>query len=150
MAQGEGAQEGDQLVAVLRAFDFLVPEQVIKVPKLSFRRGYVKNVRILPFEHQTAEQLVEVPTVVSFSSLERTAEQSIDIPGTGRRRGGGGGLQGLLPGHSSAASVGEQIADIPVPHGLPDFPPGQGSGASSQVLALRMGLLMVFFALFPQ
>ena len=28
-----GAQEGDQLVAVLKAFDFLVPEQVIKVPK---------------------------------------------------------------------------------------------------------------------
>ena len=29
---GMGAQEGDQLVAVLKAFDFPVPEQVIKVP----------------------------------------------------------------------------------------------------------------------
>ena len=60
--------------------DFQVPEQVIKVPKLSFRRCYVKNLCILPIEHQTAEQLVEVPTVVSFSSLQRTAEQGIDIP----------------------------------------------------------------------
>ena len=57
-------------------------------------------------EHQTAEQLVEVPTVVSFSSLQWTAEQSIDIPGKGRRLGGGRGLQVLHPGHSSTASVG--------------------------------------------
>ena len=88
-------------------------------------------------ELETAEQLVEVPTVVSFSSLQRTAEQSIDIPGTSRRRGGGGGLQGLHPGHSSSASAGEQIADIPVPRGrgglgvgsLQGFSPGQGATA---------------------
>ena len=55
----------------------------------------------VPMEHQTAEQLVEVPTVVSFSSLQWTAEQSIDIPGTRRRRGGG-------RGHSSTASVGSR------------------------------------------
>ena len=123
--------------AVLKAFDFPVPEQVIEVPKLSFRRVCVKHLRILPIEHQTAERLVEVPTVLSFSSLQRTAGQSIDIPGTGRRRGGGGSQQGLHPGHSSTASVGEQIADTPVPRGrgglgggsLQGFSPGQGSTA---------------------
>ena len=71
---------------MLKAFDFLVPEQVIKVPMLSFRGGCMKNLRILPIEHQTAEQLVEVPTVVSFSSLQRTVEQSIDMSASGRRR----------------------------------------------------------------
>ena len=40
VAQEGGAQEGDQLVAVLKAFDFPVPVQVIRVPKLSFRRGW--------------------------------------------------------------------------------------------------------------
>ena len=80
---------------------------------------------------------MEVPTVVSFSSLQRTAEQSTDIPGTRRRRGGGGGFQGLLPGHSSTASVGERIVDIPVPRGrgglvggsLHGFSPVQNSTA---------------------
>ena len=110
---------GDWLVAVLKAFDFPVPEQVIKAPKKSksSRRCRVPDFRFVPMEHQTGEQLVEMPTVVSFSSLQRTAEQSIDIPGTGRRPGGGGGLQSLHPGHSSTALVGEQIADIPVPRG---------------------------------
>ena len=84
---------------------------------------------------------------------------------------------------SSAASVGEQIADIPVPRGrgrlgggsLQGFSPGQNSTALvsmltfqfrtvvshnftqdrvqellPQVLALWKGLLMVFFALFPE
>ena len=182
-----GAQEGYQLVAVLKAFDFPVPEQVIKVTKKSksSRRCFVPEFRFVPMEHQTAEQLVEVPTVVSFSSLQRTAEQSIDIPGTGRRRGGGGGLQGLHPGHSSTASAGEQIVDIPVPRGrgglgggsLQRFSPGQGATAFGgadhvdirvpsgglkvfaqgrvqelhpQVLALRKGLLMVFFELIQE
>ena len=128
---GGGSEEGDQLVAVLNAFDFPVPEQVVKVPKLSFRRGCMWNLRILPIDHQTAEQLVEVPIVVSFSSLQWTAEQSTDIPGTGRRQ------RRRRSGHSSTASVGEQIADIPVPRGrgglgggsLQGFSPGQGSTA---------------------
>ena len=127
----------DQLVALLKHFDKPVPEQVIKVPKLSFCCGCLTNLRILSTEHQTAEQLVEVPTVVSFSSVQRTAEQSIDIPGTRRRRGGGGGLQDLHPGHSCTASVDEQIKDIPVPHGrgglgggsLQGFSLGQNSTA---------------------
>ena len=43
-------------MAVLKAFDFPVPEQVIKVPKLPFRRGCMKNLRILPIKNQTTEQ----------------------------------------------------------------------------------------------
>ena len=61
-------------MAVLEAFDFPMPEQVDT------------EFRFVPMEHQTAEQLVEVPTVVSFSSLQQTAEQSIDVPGSGRRQ----------------------------------------------------------------
>ena len=60
-------------MAVLKAFDFPVPEQVIKVLKLSFRRGCMKNLRILPIEHQTTEELVEVPTVVLCSRLPSRA-----------------------------------------------------------------------------
>ena len=53
------------------------PEQVIEVPK------------ILPLDvpmraalrvTQLVEQLVEVPTTVSYSSLQRTVEQHVDIP----------------------------------------------------------------------
>ena len=36
---------------------------------------------------QLVEQLVEVPTIVSFSSLQRTMEQHVDIPVPRRRRG---------------------------------------------------------------
>ena len=53
------------------------PEQVIEVPE------------ILPFDvpmraavptPQLAEQLVEVPTIISYSLLQRTVEQHVDIP----------------------------------------------------------------------
>ena len=67
-----------------------------------------------------AEQLVEVPTIVSYSSSQQgTAEQIIDIPvpqgswRSGRWRG----LQGSRPGQSSAARTMEQTVDIPAPHG---------------------------------
>ena len=36
------------------------------------------------------EQLVEVPTIVSFSSLQRIAEQIVDIPVVGGSGTGGG------------------------------------------------------------
>ena len=53
---------------------------------------------------QRAEQLVEVPTVVSLSSLQQqSAEQIIDIPVPGTR-GDRGGLQGFLPDPGVAAS----------------------------------------------
>ena len=54
------------------------------------------------FAEQTAEQLVEVPTIISYSSLQRTVEQNVNIPVPGR----GGqqvGLQGFLPRQRSTA-----------------------------------------------
>ena len=79
---------------------------------------------------QLAEQLVEVPTIVSFSSLQRIMEHNVDIPVPG---GGGrlAGLQGFLPRQSSTAADVEQIVDIPARRGLQDFLPGQSSTASS-------------------
>ena len=102
---------------------FQVPELVIEVPKISL---HVIPLRALVPEPQLAEQLVEVPTIVSFSSLQRIMEQTVDIPVP---QGGGGrvgvrSLQGF-PGQSSTAYCGadfpaataEQNVDIPVPRG---------------------------------
>ena len=73
---------------------------------------------------QLVEQLVEVPTTVSYSSLQRTVEQLVHIPVPG---GGGpsSGLHGFLPRQRSTASpsrkriserIVEQIVD-PVSRG---------------------------------
>ena len=53
---------------------------------------------------QLAEQLVEVPTIVSYSWLQLRMEQNVDIPAPGR---GGriSGLQGFLPEQSSTAQL---------------------------------------------
>ena len=70
----------DTVLEFFRALDQPVDEQVIAVPKI--------------FTDRVSEQLVEVPTVVSFSSfLQRTVEQTVDKAsrGSGRR----GGLQGF-------------------------------------------------------
>ena len=70
------------------------------------------------------EQLVEVPTIVSYSSLHGLVEQNVDIPVPHGRDRVGGGLLGLHPGQSSTAFGGaryfpaataEQIVDTPVP-----------------------------------
>ena len=69
----------EQLVDVLHLFDALIPvaEQVIDVPKIFIERIPPRtSVR----EPQLAEQLVEVPTIVSFSSLQRIMEHNVDIP----------------------------------------------------------------------
>ena len=88
-------------------------EQVIVVPKISLDRIPQRSAVRRP---QKAEQLVEVPTIVSFSSLQQqTAEQIIDIPVPGRGGGGGrGGLQGFSSGQNSTARLVEQNVDIPV------------------------------------
>ena len=67
---------------------------------------------------------MDVPTAVSFSSLQQTAEQIIDIPvPRGRGGSGGGGLQGYRPGQGWRNV--EQLIGILVPDGGPqDFPPG--------------------------
>ena len=56
-------QTVDQLVDVLKLFDNSVPEQVIDVPKIS--QDAIPQRTVL-FEPQLAEQLVEVPTAVTF------------------------------------------------------------------------------------
>ena len=134
---------GEQLVDVLRFFDTLCPvaEQVIDVPKISLEDILARRLCRGP---QLVEQLVEVPTVVSYSSLsQRTVEQHVDIPVPGGR-GRLAGLQGSLPGQSSAAPSVEQIVHNPG-GGLQGLRPRQGSTASSSFHSPAEG----FSALFP-
>ena len=90
----------EQLVDFLAPLDFRVPEQVIEVPKIVCPRRAARTILDVP---QTAEQLVEVPTILSFISLQQqTVEQIVDIPVPGRERRSSG-LQGFLPGQGSTA-----------------------------------------------
>ena len=81
-------------------------------------------------------------TIVSYSLLQRTLEQHVDIPVPG---GGGrhAGLQGFDPEQNSTATLSsaeriserivEQIVDIPVSGGvLQDFRPGQSSPSDAR------------------
>ena len=125
----------DAMDAVRRLLDRPISEQVIEVPK--FIIDDIPTRTLVP-EPQMAEQLVEVPTTVSYSSLQRTVEQHVDIPVPG---GGGpsSGLHGFLPRQCSTASpsrkriserIVEQIVD-PVSRGsLPGSLPGQSSSSS--------------------
>ena len=117
-------QMANQLLEVCRQLDTPIPEQVIDVPKISSSRQSRR--RRVRFAEQTAEQLVEVPTIVSYSSLHGLVEQNVDIPVPHGRDRVGGGLLGLIPGQSSTALGGaryfpaataEQIVDTPVPRG---------------------------------
>ena len=144
----------EQLVDMLSPLDFRVAEQVIDVPKIVCPPRAARTVLRAP---QTVEQLVEVPTPVSYSSLfQRIAQQYVDNPvaggsGTGgglsgslpRQNSGalfpwnrsvdiraGGGLQGFQRGQSSTAFL-EQITVSPNPGGSRNFHLGQGSAASS-------------------
>ena len=65
------------------------PEQVIEVPKIL---SDDVPMRALVRETQLAEQLVEVPTIVSWSLLQLIKKQNVDIPVPG---GGVRGLQGF-------------------------------------------------------
>ena len=123
----------DQLPDIEQFFRVLSPdlEQVIEVPK------------ILPFDvpmraavTQLAEQLVEVPTIISYSSLQRTVEHHVDIPVPGRE-GRASGLQGFLPGQSSTALqkriyelIVEKIVDPVSGGGLHGSLSGHGSSSS--------------------
>ena len=68
-------QLGNQVVEFMQTLDTATLEQVIEVPKLSQDRIPQRSAVRRP---QKAEQLVEVPTVLTFSSLQQTAEQIID------------------------------------------------------------------------
>ena len=111
----------EQLLDVLRFFRALSPdpEQVIEVPTILPEDV---SLRTAVREPQLVEQLVEVPTIVSWSFLQQIMEQNVDIPvfDCGGRITG---LQGFLPGQSSTAlpssqkrtseQIVEQIVNIP-------------------------------------
>ena len=92
---------GNQLVVAFRHFDVHFAVQAVEVPKISTspRRSRRRRFPLV----QTAEQLVEVPAIVSHSSLHGLVEQNVDMPDL-HGRGGGASLQGLRPGQSSVAS----------------------------------------------
>ena len=70
-------QMENQLVEVCWLLDILIPEQAIEVPKISSsRRSRRCRVR---FAEQMAEQLVEVPTIISYSSLHGFVEQNVVV-----------------------------------------------------------------------
>ena len=117
----------DQLVEVCRHLDFHIPEQVIEVPKISASSCRSRRVLVAP---QKAEQLVKVPTIVSYSSLQGIVEQNADIPVPPGRGGRAGRFsQGL----DSTSFGGADLVDIPVPRGggLHGSRPRQVSIASS-------------------
>ena len=133
--QGKLVQMVERSVEVVSFFRnslTVVAEQVIEVPKLALPDGFL--LRTFRLEPQMAEQLVEVPTVLSPALLQhQVAEQIVDNP-VPRGRGARGGLPGCPPGQVSQLNVG-QLVDIPVPGegpdfgDLPGFHPGQGSTA---------------------
>ena len=130
--------EGEQVVEFMRKLDApALDEQVIAVPKISL--DWVSKRCPRP-RTRKADQLVEVPTILSYSSLQQgTLEQIIDIPVPQGRvgRGGHGGLQGVSQRQGSPTFRGAEFVGIPVPPGrgggggLQGFLPGQGSAASS-------------------
>ena len=114
----------EDVLDVTRRMDRPISEQVIEVPKFIIEDVPMRT--SVP-EPQLAEQLVEVPTILSYSSLQRSVEQLVDIPVPG---GGGpsSGLQGFSSGQSSTASpskkriserIVEQIVDPVSRGGLP-------------------------------
>ena len=132
-------QMENQLVDVCRHFDVLISEQAIEVPKISPTPRPPRRRRVR-FAEQTAEQLVEVPTIISYASLRGIVEQNVDIP-VPHGRVGVRSLQGF-PGQSSTAQLAsqersserivEQIVDSRVlGGGLQDVRPVQGPSASS-------------------
>ena len=101
----------DDVTDALRILDRPMAEQVIDVPKISCSPC---PSRCPISEPQSAEQLVEVPTVLSLTRIAlRIAEQIVDIPASGR--GVCDTPRGSLPEQSTAKRTASQIADIPVP-----------------------------------
>ena len=122
-------QTVDYVTDALRMLDRPMAEQVIEVPTISCSPCPSRSPKPEP---QTAEQLVEVPTVLSPTHIAlRIAEQIVDTPvprGRGKRR-----VQGFFPEQSSTATPSverisvrtlEQNVDISCGAGL-------GQGASS-------------------
>ena len=136
----------EQLVDFFKDLDSHVPLQVIEVPKISQDIIPQRSVDLVP---QMAEQLVEVPTLLSVAVLQqRTAEQLASIPAP---RGRHGRLPGSLPGQGSTASAAEQIADIPSSSGdLQGFRPRQRvqQRFQSRTFPLQLHVVEVFVVVF--
>ena len=118
----------DKLEDVLKTVNLYVPVREIEVPKISSLSCPPPR-RILPVL-QSAEQLVEVPTVLSPL---RIAEQIVDIPvplGLGKRR-----VQGFLPRQSSTATPSVERISERIVEQIVDTSPGgglsQGSASSA-------------------
>ena len=95
------ATAGGPVAGILLFFAALspVPKQLIEVPKIL---PDDVPLRTTVRDTQLVEQLVEVLTIISFSSLQRTVEQNVDIP-VPHRAGRIAGLQGFPPEQSSTA-----------------------------------------------
>ena len=153
-------QMGEPLPNIVQFFAAQLPvgaEPVIEVPKIFLDKTPQRLGDALR-QPQMVEQLVHVPTVVSFSSLQQlTAEQIVNIPVQGRVGGGArGGLQGSLPRQNSAALHVEQTVGIPVPGraggrcgGLQGFA-GQSSTASLSHVQAADGAGEGVFRSFPR
>ena len=115
-------EQPEEVDSFFRNFVPAVAEQVIEVPKLALPVCAVQRAA-LP-EPQLVEQLVEVPTVLSYSLLkQRTAEQVVDTRG---------GLQGFSQGQDSTEVCGAENLVIPAPH-------GRGGGARGGLQGLSQG-----------
>ena len=133
----QGVEQPEEVGSFFRNSVPAFAEQVIEMPKLALPVCAVQRAA-LP-EPQLVEQLVEVPTVLTYSLLQqRTAEQIVDTPVPhGRGRDARGGLQGLSQGQGSSAVSGAVHVNTPVPHvcgggargGFQGLSQGQGSTA---------------------
>ena len=114
----------DQLLSFLTALDSFVPEQVIEVPKISTPSRCPRTVHSVP---QTAEHLVEVPTIISYSREVRISERIVEqtvFPSREERISERIVEQTVFPSRDERISerTVEQFVDIPV----------HGRGASSR------------------
>ena len=138
------SQMADYVVGALRLLDRPMAEQVIEVPKISCSPCPSRSFVPVP---QSAEQLVEVPTVLTPTRIAlRIAEQIVDTP-VPRGRG-----QGSLPGQSTTATASslERITERTVEQIVDTSPPGAGlgQGASSSAGPADEDYTK-FFAVFP-
>ena len=126
-------EQPEEVVSFFRNSVPAVAEQVIEVPKLALPVCVVQRAA-LP-EPQLVEQLVEVPTVLTYSLLkQRTAEQVVDTPvSLGRGRGARGGLQGSSQGQGSTAVCGADEVVSPALH-------ARGGGSLGGLQGLSQGL----------
>ena len=117
-------QTVDNVTDALRILDRPMAEQVMEVPKISCSPCPSRSP--IP-EPQSAEQLVEVPTVLSPTRIAlQIAEQIVDTPvprGRGKRR-----VQGFFPEQSSTATPSvERISERTVEQNV-DISSGAGLG----------------------